>query len=357
MTQQTRPRFPLLSAAALIIALLLCLTLARRETARSPIVPPSLRQPFQVSAWVPYWDADRVRISFSNHAAELNEVNFFWYQVLADGSLRAFAGAQDAALLELARTHGLRVLPTVMNDFDGARVAALLADETTREAHIQTVLELVERLDYDGIEIDYEALPAESRDDFSAFIEALAAALHEKGRLLSIAVHPKTSDKGSWHGPESQDWPRLGAAVDAFKIMVYEYHWRSSSPGPIAPLDWADAVLTYAESAVPAEKIWLGLPFYGRDWAEGVGEGLVWRAVADLMRQHSPVVRRDASSAEIFFAYTLADVPHTVYIPDAQAIAIKVRAARQQHPDIAGLAIWRLGGESAQHWQAIWRER
>ena len=355
MPKDTNGHVPLVPLAALLLAMILALAVARQEAARvlSPLPP---RQ-FQVSAWVPYWDRARVRAAFTAHVAELNEVNFFWYEVQPDGSLRAFPGAEDAALLALARAHDLRVLPTIMNDFDGPRVAALLADEESRMAHIQAIVTLAERMDYDGVEVDYEALPAEARDDFTAFIKALARTLHARDKLLSVAVHPKTDDRGTWDGPRAQDWPRLGAAVDEFKVMIYDYHWRTSPSGPIAPLDWIDDVLTYARQAVPANKIWLGLPFYGYNWVEQKGKGLVWATADELIRQHRPITRRDLSSGELYFSYTVGDVQHTVYVPDARAIALKVRLARQRHPGIAGVAIWRLGGESPDHWAAIQREK
>jgi spore germination protein YaaH len=355
MREKIVQRFPYSRLIALLLSLVLILSAVRGQMTRPPEPPPRPR--FQVSAWVPYWDRARVKAALTAHAAELDEVNFFWYEARPGGGLRAFPGAEDAALLGLARAHGARVLPTVTNDFDGGRIAALLADPAARDAHVQALAALVEKMDYDGIEIDYEALPAEARDDFSAFVEALAAALHGSGGRLSVAVHSKTDERGAWHGPQAQDWPRLGAAADALKVMAYDYHWHSGPPGPIAPLDWIDAVLTYAKTAAPPDKIWLAIPFYGRDWDAEEGRGLVWAGVEELIRQHRPFTHRDASSGEIYFTYAHDGVRHAVYASDAQAVAVKVRAARKVHPDIAGIAIWRLGGESPFHWAAIAQER
>ena len=344
-----------ISFLALFGVIILALIVARYEITRSSPASPPRR--FQVSTWIPYWDRANVHAAFAAQAANIDEANFFWYEVLSDGSLRAFPGAEDASLLELARANKMRVLPTIMNDFDGPRVAVLLADDESRTAHVDAIAALVERMSYDGIELDYEALSAETRDDFSIFVEDLAEILHQKGKILSIAVHPKTNDSGTWHGPQAQDWPRLGAAVDEFKIMVYDYHWNTSPPGPIAPLDWEEDVLAYAGQTVPPEKTWLGIPFYGRDWAEGQGQGLVWTAAEKLIRQYRPTTRRDADSGELYFSYTISDTRHTVYLPDSRAIAHKVQRAKQNHPNIAGIAIWRLGGESPGHWAAIQNER
>lgn len=354
MQKDTGHRAPWASLIVLLAATLLALALERQETARRPALLKA--HSFQVSAWAPYWDRARVRASFTAHVAGLDEINFFWYQVRPDGSLHPFVGAEDAALLTLARAHDLRVLPTVTNNFDGPAIAALLSNEEMRDAHVLTLVALVKRMSYDGIELDYEALPAEARDDFTALVEALAGALHARDKLLSIAVHPKTDDLGAWDGPRAQDWPRLGAAADEFKVLAYDYHWPASPPGPIAPLDWIDSVLAYAERTVPADKIWLGLPFYGYDWTEQQGTGLTWAIASRLIRQHRPAPRRDPSG-ELYFSYTVDDVQHTVYLPDARAIARKVRLARQRHPNIAGVAVWRLGGGSPDHWAAIRRER
>ncbi len=344
-------RIALIPLAALLIALLLILAGEQRD--RAPLVSSSSPRRFQLSAWVPYWDRARVRASFEAHAADLDQVNFFWYEVQPDGELHPYPGAEDAALLALARAHNLRVLPTITNDFDGPRVADLLADEKSRTAHVQTIVALVERMGYDGVDIDYEALPAEARDDLTAFIEALAESLHARGKLLSVAVHPKTDDTGTWHGPRAQDWLRIGAAADEVKVMIYNFHWPASSPGPIAPLDWIDDVLTYAEQTVPPGKIWAGLPFYGYNWVEQEGQGLVWTTAEELIRRRHPATHRDPSSGELYFSYTAGGEAHIVYIPDAKAVALKAQSVRQHHPHIAGIAIWRLGGESPDHWAAL----
>jgi len=76
-------RVPVVPLAVLLIAMTMALAVERWETTRLP--PPPRR--FQVSAWVPYWDRARVRASFAAHAADLNEANFFWYEVQPDGSL------------------------------------------------------------------------------------------------------------------------------------------------------------------------------------------------------------------------------------------------------------------------------
>ena len=50
--------------------------------------------------------------------------------------------------------------------------------------------------------------------------------------------------------------------------MTYDYS--VSTAGPIGPISWVEAAAKYAASVVPASKVFIGIPAYGRDWVVGV---------------------------------------------------------------------------------------
>ena len=304
---------------------------------------------FDVSIWAPFAGFLEQQTLQAN-AAALDEVNFFWYTLGADGGIEGDIQATQA--VQVARDAGLRIVPSIVNGgFDAQRVSAVINNPTRRAQHIRDILALVHDNNFDGIDIDYESLNPDDRDNFSLFVEELAAALHARGKLLSIAVHPKTSDPGTWNGPQAQDYARLGAAVDKFKIMTYDYHWSTSEAGPIAPLDWVDQVLAYAATVVPPEKTYLGVPFYGYDWTGSTGEPLNWRQATKLASQNNAELQRDASSGEAWFTY--GDGRHTVYFNDAETLRQRLQAAFERHPALAGVAIWALGGEDPENWTII----
>src|SRR5581483_195793 len=154
---------------------------------------------------------------------------------------------------------------------------------------------------FDGIDIDYEAVPAASRDDFTAFLTTLAEKLHAAGKLLSVTVHAKTSDRPTWAGPGAEDWPAIGRVADTVKIMCYDYSWKGSPPGPIAPLDWIDAVATYAQSAIPNDKIMIGLPWYGYNWsASSATTSVSYLSATQLAQVHDATIGRDANQEATF---------------------------------------------------------
>lgn len=317
------------------------------EAVESPEPAPQPR--FGVTIWAPVAGFLEQQ-TLQQNADVLDEVNFFWYTLGADGSIDGAVLATEA--VRVARAAGLRIVPSIVNGgFDAQRVSLVVNDPARRAQHIEDILMLVRDNGYDGIDIDYESLNPADRDAFSLFIEELAAALHAEGKLLSIAVHAKTDDAGAWSGPAAQDWARLGAAVDEFKIMTYDYHSGGSEAGPIAPLDWVDDVLTYAATVVPPQKTWMGVPFYGYDWSGSVGKSLNWRQALKLAEQNGVTPARDPSSAEAWFTYS--DGQQTVYFNDAETMAARLDIIRNNHPDIAGIAIWPLGGEDPANWTAI----
>ena len=152
----------------------------------------------------------------------------------------------------------------------------MLASAASREAHANAVAQLAILNAFDGIDVDYERVPTASRANFTAFIATLAQKLHAANKKLSVTVYAKTSDSANWNGPGAEEWPALGSLADSVKIMAYDYSYSSSPAGPIAPLDWLDRVATYAQSAIPAEKIMIGLPFYGYDWVGSSGSGVTY---------------------------------------------------------------------------------
>ncbi|MBK8046734.1 MAG: glycoside hydrolase [Anaerolineales bacterium] len=279
----------------------------------------------------------------------IREVNFVWYTLGMGGRIDGWVA--DEAALALVRKLGMRVVPSIANaGFNRDFVVDAIGTPEHRTEHVQKLVSLVVDSQYDGIDIDYESLAPADRELFTLFIEELATALHAQDKLLSIAVHAKTDDAGSWDGPAAQDWARLGAAVDEFKIMTYDFHYSGGEAGPIAPLDWIDEVLTYAATVVPPEKTYVGLHFYGYDWGGGTGEGLVWSEATARAVANDATIQRD-ESGEAWFQYD--DGQHTVYFADAENLRTKLPAIFAKHPDLAGVAIWRLGGEDPQNWGAL----
>lgn len=304
-----------------------------------------------IAVWYPSSEHPGGYDSLMNHVDLINVVHPFWYSPRPDGTLLAHGGAEDAQQLAAWRAAGLRIMPSVF-----AGLSGVIETPERRRGHIAEIIALVERMDYDGIDIDYEGFGLHTREAFSLFIEDLAAALHAQGRLISIAVHPKTSAEGTSEATAAQDWTRIAPAVDVMNIMTYDYTGRIQPPGPIAPADWVMDVLAYAEMVTDLGKVRMGVPFYGYTWVRGSppATATTWESVQRLITAFQPVVMRDPVGMEASVEVRGRGLPRQyIAFADAAALRYKLEQAFIRFPALGGVAVWGLGGEDPANWDVL----
>ena len=321
----------------------------------SPSPTPTGKRLFEVAAWS---RGSRGSLDRAVKAKAIDEVDFDWYHSRADGSVKP--EGENLDLLARAKSQGVRVLMTVTNrknhlsPFDPEMAATILATPEKRKQHIDALMRICLEKGYDGIDLDWEMMKVADRDRFSSFVEELAQRLHAEKKLLSIAVFPKTSEPGEWDSQKSEDYKRIGAAVDEFKIMTYSFSGPWSKPGPQAPLDWADEVLSFAETVVKPSKIAMGVPFFGFEWVGDEANTAYLRDVLKLQQRYLVETRRDGASKELRATYQDDKrLRHTFYVMDERALEAKLDLVVKDHPKIAGIAIWVMGDEESGFWDVI----
>ncbi|HSK97313.1 MAG TPA: glycosyl hydrolase family 18 protein, partial [Euzebyales bacterium] len=190
-----------------------------------------------VVGYLPYWEQRAAVADARREPDLLTTAAPWWYAPTRTGDVvlqhRGHTDTGDHVVRAL-RQRGLAVMPTIANhrsgEWDFEVVPALIADPSTREAHVRNLVDLVRRRDFDGIVIDYELLGAGDRNNFTAFITALGAALHADDRRLAVALHAQASDEGSGDHNLAQDYRAIGRAVDEVHLMTYDHHWDESDP-------------------------------------------------------------------------------------------------------------------------------
>lgn len=301
-----------------------------------------------VSAWLVFWDGGESIASFERNAPLMDQVMPEWAGLDAQGMpfRREHGFAEWNRMWAAAKKHEVQVFGMVSNyadtGFDAKRAQKMLHDPAHRAAHIERLVAMAVEDGLDGIDIDIESLEAGDRDVFSAYMEELRVASSAEGLLLSIAVHAKSEEPGSWGGVIAQDWKRLGAAVDVFRIMGYDLHWATSEAGPIGPTEWATSVAAFAGTLMPAAKVELGIPGYGYTWKGNQGRTILWDEWTDLVSRYGPA--RQDPGGEMVLTYP----GYTAYMATGSGQAAKV--AWLQQNGFRGVALWRLGGEDPSLW-------
>ena len=316
-----------------------------------------------VLGWVPYWDQAAALTSLETEADRIDFAGIFWYTVRADGSIDTYPYAEvSRSVVKNIQAQGVGTLAVIANlppedeggDWDDTRLDKALGTPIARRRHIAEIVALVQAMGFDGVNIDYEALRPDQRDEFSAFIKELSSTLHAEGKIVGVSLLPKTTDVDPdfENGSAAQDWAALSQHADHLYLMTYEEHWEDSEPGSVASLPWMKEVLLYARSQSPASKLFGCLLMYVYDCAAGrKAEGLTYTQVRNLVASHQLQPRWDATAGSWYFSYADQDGTHHVWYEDATSVQEKVDLL--QSLGITHVAVWRLGNEDPAAWSAL----
>ncbi|HUF52558.1 MAG TPA: glycosyl hydrolase family 18 protein [Dehalococcoidia bacterium] len=154
-------------------------------------------------------------------------------------------GSISGTVTDPARAEGVALMPTIVasNSDTAAVVNDILADENLRAQHVQQIASLVTNGDLAGIDLEYSAVEEPLRDEFTAFVIALATSLHNGGRQLSLTLPPPSSERSPY------DWEQLGAQADWIRILPIA--------DPISYWDNMPSALGTLTEEVPAHKVML----------------------------------------------------------------------------------------------------
>ena len=262
-------------------------------------------------------------------------------------------GHDDPLMTHWAQQRGIRVLAR-FNCQRSLMLNEILRDPDLREYWLSGIVDTVERYGYDGASLDFETGYATDRDVFSSFVAELATRLHDRGRLLSVAVSPKTKDVTGHPRSTFFDYEALSRSADTVFVMTWGYHWATSGPGPQDDIDWTRKVIGYVGTMTNKSRFVIGIQLYGMDWPNGGGAdnpatSYEYEDVMALARRVGATPVRDEQGDAMHFSYVdpATGTPHDVWFPDAFTEAARVRLA---HETGVGIGLWRLGREDQRLW-------
>lgn len=284
----------------------------------------------------------------------------FTYGITASGDLLPL---EDDTLLSAARAHGSRPVMhlstlTESGQFDTRRGELILTDTPVQDRLVNEVIQTVLQRGYAGVDVDFEYLPGPLAAAYAAFLARLRRLLNAQGRFLWTALAPKTSaiQRGLLY--EGHDYAAIGAASDGVLLMTYEWGYTYGPPMAVAPLPNVRAVLDYAVTEIPSEKIFLGIPNYGYDWPLPFVQGTTraqsisnQRAI-ELAIQHNIAIQYDETAQSPFFHYTdAAGVVHEVWFEDARSLSAKLKLIAEY--GFRGVGLWNLMRPFSQTWLVL----
>ena len=375
-------RFPALSIS--LAFLLFAAPLQNIQSAEASNPPRKI-----LTGWLPYYSMKTYLPAVLNNADLIKEIMPFWYTLKYDGKTKkavvtdvyktANPSVPITEPLTALRNAGMTIIPTISDGTDKLVLANLLAKPVSRKQVVDAIVATVASQNYDGIDLDFEGFAfidpnttwKTTAPNWVLFVKELSAALHAQKKILSITTpylfNPADAQKGYF----VYAWAQIAPFIDRLRIMTYDYS--TSRPGPIGPVAWTEKTVKYAISIMPASKVYLGLPGYGKDWVTKV-EGVCPSNLAKIITPSAKAgtfLMRDAASiaatygavptynetfAEVTFSYkreytgqtssglsTTCTASRTAWHQNAQSFSVRAQLVAKYQ--LGGAAQWVIGQE------------
>jgi chitinase len=254
--------------------------------------------------------------------------------------------------------------PANMRDFVHSCMDIFIKGNFSPEIHAPGI--------FDGIDIDWEypvdggMIPGRPEDTKN--LNAMAAELRREldavrpGLLLTAAIPATPEDYKHY------DLKTLSRYVNNLSIMAYDLHWNSEKITNLHSALWHDpadpskppmdshygarAVEDFLRAGVPARKVILGVPFYGKGWSgvTDVNHGL-YQPAKDASKSPPEYRNLKALPPEADRQFYPRQATCTVWNDGdffsydcPQALRLKRQYAREHH--LGGLMFWEMGQDT-----------
>ncbi len=331
-------------------------------TIGSAVSPMSSHLSGDVYGYLPYWEIDAGVEGYLDWNA-LTAISLFAVTQHADGSLSTTASGYPAItsergrrIVQTARAHGVHV-EIVFASFGTAENAAFFGNAAAQERTIADLRAFVRDVGAGGVNVDVEGLAGTWFGAYAAFVRDLRASLRRDDPDATVTVATNGSRSGARMAKAALD-----AGADRALLMGYAYRSAGSPPGAVAPLDYRgspvrlDLVASldlYASLGVPAGRVILGLPLFGRTWptagpelgAAKTGSSTAFFPAdnAALLEDHAAAIRIEPAESVAWFAWqdpATGGWRQTFYDSPA-SLQPKFRLATERR--LAGVGLWALG--------------
>ena len=342
------------------------------------LIQPQREMKKEVIGFLPYWRMEDVQYL---HHDLLGEINYFALYADAQGNIvklndgnsePGWLNWQSEKLRNLAaRTQisgGKFSVTIALHRTD--LIEEMLDDTKAQQTLVKNITKQITDYRLDGVNIDFEISSKINRKyqaKFTNLIKKLKTELSvinpEVKLYISVPVLAARNEN-------LFEFNKLKPLADKFIVMSYEYYSSGSDiAGPTAPIGgfkenkyFFDIKTTYSDylKVLPKNKIVMGVPYYGRDWAVVDGEMTLGETFsADEAENYSAIISYayargdknlkrencewDNTAMQTMCRYKdgKTKTDHQVWIEDNRSIGLKFDFANRSN--FSGIAIWALG--------------
>ncbi|UQD53732.1 glycosyl transferase family 2 [Bacillus methanolicus] len=304
------------------------------------------KQPKEVYGFYVNWDENSTT-SLKENISSLTMLVPEWFHLNADLTI---SSEIKPDIIRLAKANHVKIMPLI-NNFtqkssgpDGAVIHKLLqASANVQIKFINDLVKQIEANQFAGINIDFESIPEEDRNELTNFMKKLAAVFHRHHLLVTQDV-PAADN--------TFDYRALSKEVDRMIVMMYDEHYQGGDPGPIASNKWFEDTLNHLD--IPSEKLIVAFGNYGYDWvidSKVPAKPLIFSDIMEMVHNSHLKIQWDKISGNPYVRYKEGAHEHIVWFLDGVTFYNQMKIALEY--DTKGFAFWRLGAEDPTVWKLL----
>ena len=282
---------------------------------------------------------------------------FFHLVKNGDGKISTNIGTNGTNYISWAKQNNYKVWGMFSNNSYKDTTSKILNSYTLRTNLINSIVNLANTYNLDGINIDFENMSKSDKEMFSRFIIELKPKLQEAGKVLSVDV---TAMDGGDDWSECYDRNAIGNVADYVVFMAYDqYTSNSSKAGTTAGYNWIETNIKkfIDREEVKSEKIILAMPLYTRLWQEKNGK-LSSKTVS--MKEIDNTIPSDVQKTwnddlkQYYVEYEKKGITYKMWIEDEASFKAKLGLVKTYN--LAGVATWEKDREKEGIWSVIKEE-
>ncbi len=289
--------------------------------------------------------------SVLSQTKSLNVICPTWYAITDnEGSVRSFS---SSSYVNAAHEKGLEVWVLLDNFTGGSEVSTseVITHAASRAKVIETTVSDAVSVGADGVNLDFELVAAEDGQSFVEFVRELSIACRKAGLVFSVDNYVPMNFNDYY------DLEEQGIVADYVIIMGYDEHYGGSAEaGSVASLSYVENGIINTLKEVDASKVINAVPFYTRIWHTKDGkvssEAVSLPVAQEYISNHQIPMEWNADAGQNYGEFTSGDgTLNQIWMEDATSIGQKIDSMKAHN--IAGIAAWSLGMETADIWDVI----
>ncbi len=226
------------------------------------------------------------------------------------------------------------------------------------EMRLMAVNELIKNIltyDLSGINFDFENMLSEDRSAYTNHVKEISAVCHALGAVVSVDITVYLPSSLTWSMCYDRD--ALSKHCDYIILMAYDQYY-SGSPvaGPVSGIPWTEKCIQTTLNEVEPDKLILGIPFYIRCWEVKSEKVISSKAVSmsqalKLIEENNAQSFYDTTHGLTKYTWQSGGKEYVLWLENAKSIRQRVQFASKYN--LAGVASWRRGFETADIWNVI----